>query len=272
MKTFRLIGLLCAMTVSVAVAAQQAEYWLDADPGLGHGVAIVLVDDNGNASVPTSSLQPGVHTLGVRAKQAGVWGQTYTHRFYVLTAPNTAISGAEWWLDADPGHGQATAVAADGTTQQVVIPFTTTGLTTGIHTLGVRMRQGDTWGQTYTHRFMIIPDQVVSATIETVEASWDFDVEHAIAIPFTQEGDVVEISNHALSIDELSNGVHTLCICAQANGKWTIIAAYEVTKSETPTGLNGATEAVVTYKVLRNDQVLIIRQGKTYTLQGVPVR
>ena len=119
---------------------------------------------------------------------------------------------------------------------------------------------------------MIIPDQVVSATIETVEASWDFDVEHAIAIPFTQEGDVVEISNHALSIDELSNGVHTLCICAQANGKWTIIAAYEVTKSETPTDLNGATEAVVTYKVLRNDQVLIIRQGKTYTLQGVPVR
>jgi hypothetical protein len=66
----------------------------------------------------------------------------------------------------------------------------------------------------------------------------------------------------------LELGTHILCICVKADGKWSILSVFEVTKSDA-TGLDGAKDEVVTYKILRNDQVLIIREGETYTLQGV---
>ena len=270
MKTIRIYSLLLLLVCGVPWSlAQRAEYWIDADPGFGHGIGITVTGEVASASIPTTALVPGMHTLGVRAALGHTWGQTYTHRFVIL--PNngvTTLSGAEYWIDTDPGQGQATAVSLAAEASQLTIPVNTEGLAPGLHTFGARIRQGDAWGQTYTHRFFVMPDRSTPMTIEAVEACWDYDMEHVIAIPFTQVADSAVINNYALDIDQLSLGTHVLCICAKADGKWGILAVYEVTKSDA-TGLDGAKDEVVTYKILRNDQVLIIREGETYTLQGV---
>ena len=250
-----------------------AEYWLDTDPGQGQATSVGLAAEASQLTIPvnTEGLAPGLHTFGARIRQGDAWGQTYTHRFVIL--PNngvTTLSGAEYWLDTDPGQGQATAVSLAAEATQLTIPVNTEGLAPGLHTFGARIRQGAAWGQTYTHRFFVMPDRSTPMTIEAVEACWDYDMEHVIAIPFTQVADSAVINNYALDIDQLSLGTHVLCICAKADGKWGILAVYEVTKSDA-TGLDGAKDEVVTYKILRNDQVLIIRDGDTYTLRGLKI-
>ena len=213
-----------------------AEYWVDVDPGRGKATALETSGSEAQLSIPlaTDALAAGIHTIGVRVRQGDIWGQTYTHTFLVTASNSSVLTGAEYWVDADPGRGKATPIEMSGSEPQLSIPLATDALAAGTHTIGVRVRQGDIWGQTYTHSFFITPSRGEAMTIEALEAYWDYDWEHAVSIPFTQDGDSAVIAPYSLPTDALSYGVHLLSIRAKADGKWGILDTYEVCKNATP--------------------------------------
>ena len=214
-----------------------AEYWVDTDPGHGMATAVSVASGATQLSLPvnTAGLEPGIHTVGARLKQGNSWGLTYTHTFVIM--PNmgvTTLSGAEYWVDTDPGHGKATSVSVASGATQMSLPVNTAALETGAHVVGVRLKQGNSWGITYTHSFLVLPSTTFEMTVQAVEAYWDYDFDNPINIPFSQVGDSVIISNYPLSLNALTTGKHYLYIRAKADGKWGFLYEQEVCKTPVP--------------------------------------
>lgn len=216
-----------------------AEYWVNTDPGRGRATPIPFTDGQTafTLDLETDGLEPGFYTVGMRARYGDVWSQTYTHRFFIA-APGpaaTELTAAEYWLDNDPGRGLALPLAVtDGQTEIELDVLQTDTLKEGYHTLGLRVRYGDVWSQTYTHRFFRTEKHSVATQIEAIEAYWDADTTHIALVPFTQVGDSVVINGYDFPTDTLSYGLHYLYIHAKANGVWSILNRYEVCKNAIP--------------------------------------
>lgn len=134
-----------------------AEYFIDNDPGPGNGTA-VNIGGSGNtvsflASVPTTTLTGGFHTISIRAKTAdGRWGLMDTRGFYIhpVRGNMSPVTAAEYFLDADPGTGNGsplTITTPGNTVSQnflINIPVSTP---TGQHRLVIRVRDAaGNWG------------------------------------------------------------------------------------------------------------------------------
>ena len=152
--------------LAVANAAHAAtitamEYYIDTDPGRGSGTSIPSIDgsynstvETGQVAVATSSLKVGPHMVYVRAKSStGVWGTFPPMLLYVYDRPT--VAAAEYYIDTDPGIGNATSLqAVDGVmgSVQELITATTVpigGLAMGTHTLYIRARNSrGLWGPT----------------------------------------------------------------------------------------------------------------------------
>ncbi|HMP92953.1 MAG TPA: hypothetical protein PKD90_08795, partial [Phnomibacter sp.] len=121
-----------------------AEYYFDNDPGTALGTAISLTAGahvNAAIEVPIANLSLGLHNLYVRTKDAnGRWSLTQTSPFVKLNAPNAHITRAEYFIDTDPGIGQAVPVAMTAGNPKVgfAIPVNLTGLSAGTHKLYLR--------------------------------------------------------------------------------------------------------------------------------------
>ena len=126
-----------------------AEYFIDSDSGCGNGTPIPPSDgsfDEAEESVipiiHTSDLSPGLHTVHIRMKDSeDHWGTTRGYTFEVLEP--LYITGAECYIDDDPGAGSGTPLnASDGSfdspIENMEVTFSTCGLSLGSHTLFVR--------------------------------------------------------------------------------------------------------------------------------------
>ena len=220
-------------------ALSGAEYFVDSDPGRGSATQLPFATGQTAFSfdlTDTDNLSDGIHLVGMRAKYGNCWSQTYTHLFFVSHASAaTELSGVEYWLDTDPGLGKATAYEfTPGQVEFALDAAIPNELEEGTHLLGVRVKYGDSWSQTYTHRFLHTVAHSVPTVVETVEAYWDKDTENPIAVPFVQQGDTAYIRNFNFDTQALSYGVHYLNIRAKANGVWSILTRYEVCKNAIP--------------------------------------
>lgn len=139
-------------TVVAGVLITAAEYFFDADPGVGNGVP-TPVGTNGaivnfTANIPISLL-PGFHTLTIRTKSSeGKWGLFEHRAFYV--SPTTLINGnitaAEYFFDADPGinNGTALTINTPGALVNQTFNVTTINtLTLGQHYLVIRVKNAN---------------------------------------------------------------------------------------------------------------------------------
>lgn len=125
-----------------------AEYFFDADPGVGNATALPAFAASGNIDVTfsaaSSGLAPGMHILGIRVKDiADNWSiPSYTAVYVFPDDPlvTESITGAEYFFDTDPGTGNATAIT--GITAGAMIDVTylanSSPLSIGMHILGVR--------------------------------------------------------------------------------------------------------------------------------------
>src|SRR5437773_10075931 len=149
----RLLTLLAMIFFITTVESQninKAEYFFDADPGVGNGTAIVISTPadivNFTANIP-ASLSTGFHFLAIRVRDVnGTWGLFEKRGFYVSSSAVDAanIVAAEYFFDADPGmgNGTATSVGASG----AVVNFTTvipTSLSSGFHFLAIRVKDAN---------------------------------------------------------------------------------------------------------------------------------
>ena len=126
-----------------------AEYYIDTDPGYRLGTRVnfatpgTSIDQNFVADLSTVS--NGIHTLFVRARNAaGAWSLTNIRPFVrsgvTVTNPTLNITRAEYYLDTDPGYGQATAVPiTPGASINQTFTADLSGVSNGIHTLYVRV-------------------------------------------------------------------------------------------------------------------------------------
>lgn len=214
---------LLTLSFSSSLSAQtaRAEYWLDADPGRGNATTVQVNPDNASIDIPTEALSYGWHIAGIRVQQ-GRWSQTYTHRFY-KAAPQTpagVLSGVEYWVNTDPGRGNATAIPFTAGQTAFTLDVETAGLEPGFYTVGVRARYGDVWSQTYTHRFFIASAKPGATDLSAVEFWVDTDPGEGNALPLTFTAGQKEFALDVEQIDTLSAGFHTVGIRARYGDVW----------------------------------------------------
>jgi hypothetical protein len=155
-----------------------AEYFTDADPGVGNGISVTPISNgstvNFTATVPTAALNPGFHFLAIRTKDTeGNWGLYENRGFYISSATGNAanITAAEFFTDVDPGVGNGTAITpiTNGSTVNFTANIPTTSLAPGFHFLAIRTKDGaGNWGLYESRGFYIttqsanMPDMVAA--------------------------------------------------------------------------------------------------------------
>lgn len=145
-----------AIAPSPVVNIEEVEYFVDTDPGIGNGNKIIVSPGlditNQSYLVNVTGLSTGVHRLYIRSKDAtGKWSLTHFGLFdnsfatpYPV-APATAppIGEMEYYIDTDPGFGNATPVlftaGTDISNLSIDIPLNS--MANGTHTLYIRSRQ-----------------------------------------------------------------------------------------------------------------------------------
>ena len=159
-----------------------AEYFVDTDPGEGNGTAFQPQDGAFDSEVESilpkdlnvTGLSVGPHLVGVRYKDNNnTWGDVLFQTIHVYDANPSGsgsggvdgggsggssvgfatITGAEYFVDTDPGEGSGTAFepqdGAFDSEVEAILPkdLNVTGLSVGPHLVGVRYKDNNnTWG------------------------------------------------------------------------------------------------------------------------------
>lgn len=155
MRTF-LIQFLLALSIVTVGKGQvvELEYFLGNDPGIGKAITLGVSSGNiisGTYVLPLSDLPVGFNRIGVRAKDVqGRFSHTLLHSFYLLAPNSNDITGVEYFIDIDPGHGNGNSIPVQldelGKINYVV-PLA--DISEGSHLLGIRTKNGTgNWSQT----------------------------------------------------------------------------------------------------------------------------
>jgi PKD repeat protein len=156
-----------------------AEYFVDVDPGVGLGSAIVIsardtIDQTDYISATGLSL--GYHVLFIRVKDdQGTWSIAEEQKFYVyrdtaepLLPPSAPIVYAEYFIDTDPGINMGTGVAVSvGDTVSESIAHDVTGLTEGQYYIYIRAKDSnDVWSIAHRESFDVAQCGLVYSTAD----------------------------------------------------------------------------------------------------------
>ena len=198
------------------------EYFFDTDPGVGNGTQITLPVPADtiihNTTINTTGLQPGNHALFIRSKLAtGQWSLYEPQQFYI----EHSIIAAEYFFDADPGAGNATALPV----VPGVVPAThaatvsTTGLAGGNHVLFLRTKDASgTWSLYEPREFHI------RSTITAAEYFFDNDPGAGNSTPLPVAALTEPATyNNTINTTGLTGGNHILFIRTKdEQGKWSL--------------------------------------------------
>lgn len=238
--------LMFVFTLHSSVKAQvlppiiSGEYFFDADPGFGNATSIIVnpstsVDFN-TVSIPFTNLTEGIHFLYVRFKDnQNRWSVPLRRPFYVnpIQQQMLPITQAEYFIDTDPGFGQAININISNATtvdlQSLAIPVT--NLSEGIHYLYVRFKNIENrWSDSVRKLFYVASNFNNPSPIIAAEYFIDEDpgFENASNIPIIS-GTLVDTTVD-LSFQNLSEGTHFLFVRVKSeDGKWSLAAKREFT-------------------------------------------
>ncbi|MCB2409519.1 CARDB domain-containing protein [Hymenobacter lucidus] len=237
-----LLWLLAWLGAAFAARAQQpldyAEYYLDTDPGYGRGTRVLFpaaaAAQDHTFTADFSAATPGIHTLYARVHaKGGRWSQTLVRSFLKSstasgsgTPPN--ITQAEYYLDTDPGLGQATALPVTATRQlDQVYTLDLSALPAGVHTLNVRVRDANKhWSLTYSQSFLKMGNASGNGTAPNItRAEYYIDSNPGLgrgtALPVTSGASIDH--TYSLDLSALTPGVHTINVrTMDANKHWSL--------------------------------------------------
>lgn len=228
------------------------EYFFDTDPGFGNATQIPITADSAlNVSLPlnTSGLNAGLHLLHVRSKNAnGLWSLTQSQYVYKFAPAynngvNTNITYLEYFIDTDPGFGNANSIllVADSILSALTFNPDVSSLNAGLHQLFVRSRDANNqWSITSLQYFYKYSSAVTTIlpTLSRLEYFFDTDpgFGNATNIPISNDTLLNAFTFNAVT-SGLSAGLHTLVIRAKdANQRWGLSAMQYVYKY--PTAFN----------------------------------
>jgi len=206
-----------------------AEFFVDADPGPGNGTAIPVTSGavaSFTLPLSTTSMAAGFHFLAIRTRDAaGRWGLYETRGFYISgsTANVSTINAAEFFVDADPGPGNGTAIpVTSGAVASFTLPLSTTSMAAGFHFLAIRTRDAaGKWGLYETRGFYISSSTNNVSTINAAEFFIDADPGAGNGTPVTVTAGATTNFTIPVSTASLASGFHFLAIRTRdAAGKW----------------------------------------------------
>ncbi|MBX2897447.1 MAG: gliding motility-associated C-terminal domain-containing protein [Cyclobacteriaceae bacterium] len=210
-----------------------AEYFVDTDPGNGNGIALPVASGstvNFTASIPTASLTPGFHFLGIRTKGTnGKWGIFEARGFYISSSATDAANliTAEYFFDSDPGIGNGTALSIPaGAISNFTLDVPTTALTPGFHFLTIRTKDAaGMWGLFEMRGFYVTPANPTMGDIVAAEYFYDgTDPGEGNGAPLVVTPGPVINENFSIILSGVSSGTRSLSIRVQdADGIWSPI-------------------------------------------------
>ncbi len=209
-----------------------AEYFIDADPGFGAATVIPVTAGTNVPDVPVavniSSKNPGLHTLFLRSKDAnGKWSITNTFLFLKTTlSPAPNITGAEYFIDKDPGFGNAVSIpiANNPNAANLPVAVNVAASSQGLHTLFLRSKDANgKWS--ITNSFLFYKTSNTLYNITEAEYFIDKDPGFGAGTKISQIPQSVKDSNVNVTIDitAVDTGNHEFFIRSKdAFGKWSI--------------------------------------------------
>lgn len=206
------------------------EYFFDDDPGYGLGTDFTVTTPNDTLDiselVSTAAISEGFHILHVRSQdENGLWGLAESRLVYVDPSGASAakvVDNAEYFFDVDPGYGAATAitVTTPGNIVDLAPRLSTASLSTGFHSLFLRVQAEGTWSQP-ERRLVFVDEAGAGSAIFVDDLEYFFDVD-----PGYGNGDTLTVSSAANIVDvmqgistaSLSNGFHSLFLRIKTDG------------------------------------------------------
>lgn len=219
---------------TIATEITAAEYFINTDPGFGNGNAITISANTGtiteNLAIPIGSNLDGFNSLYIRTQDdLGHWSLYDTVKFYIIDELGTGasnIAAMEYFIDTDPGFGNANSIAVNSNTgtvtQSISIPLGT--LDVGFHELYIRTQDDlGEWSLYDKRTFFITPEQTVSPI---VSAEYFYDTDpgfgNGTAVALTPTGNTDEFTID-LSTTDISCDFHDFYIrLINEDGSWSL--------------------------------------------------
>lgn len=160
-----MLGIISTLT---AQQITSAEYFFDADPGVGNGTPVTITTPADTVTLQfnpsVTGLSAGPHYFCFRTKDSqGDWSLQMARLFYVNPLPpptNQQIVQAEYFFDTDPGVGNGTAISISTPADTVTLQsnISTTGLTAGPHFFCLRTKNAQgKWSLQQSRLFYVNP-------------------------------------------------------------------------------------------------------------------
>lgn len=267
----RIVLMVCVMLLAVSeiYGQLQTEYFFDIDPGHGKATQEASKAGENTFTLQTSKLNVGMHLLGIRSVDAnGLWSPTITTPIYVFD-PMTDVSSAEWFIDTDPGFGNATSMTMAAGNNVITMP--TKEFSAGMHLLGIRSRSySDQWSSTLTAPIY------VTEPMNVARAEWFVDTDpgegeaNSIDINETQETAFI------VPTSELDEGDHSLTVrIMTTTGQWLpyTVTPFTIT---TNTGI-GEVKTIMAVNIRRTAEKIILTRcndtddtnAEIFTVDGI---
>lgn len=229
---------LCLLCFHAPLHAQQltaAEYFIDVDPGVGEGIPVsITAADQVDATfaADVSALPAGFHTLSTRFKNAdAVWGQAVSRLFYVyggtgIIGDPAPLTAGEYFIDLDPGVGQATVFAVTpGDQATATFGVDMSAVSVGFHTLSTRFKNTDgQWGHSVSRLFYIYGGSGgndPAAPLTAGEYFVDTDPGAGQAVAFAVTAGDQTTATFGVDVAAAGVGFHTLSMrFKNADGQW----------------------------------------------------
>lgn len=254
MKSFsRNILVLVILFISQLTSAQQvinAEYFWDADPGVGSATPIAALDGSldeaiedlftSSVSIPTA----GLHTFNIRIKGLdNTWSNLFSYVINIgsstLNTRDVEVIQAEYFWDTDPGLGSATTILAfDGSLDEAIEDLFNSAVSvpsTGLHTFNIRIKGLDnTWSNLFSYVINVGSPTLISRDVEVTQAEyyWDTDPGAGSATPILAfDGNLDEAIESLFDggIASPTAGFHTFNLRVKGfDGSWSSTFAYVI--------------------------------------------
>jgi hypothetical protein len=209
------------------------QYFINTDTGFGEEILIEIDPPAARISrvvqVDVSSLADGMHTMFVRVKDdTEQWSVTQIYPFVKAKLYEPAeLVALEWFIDVDPGFGNAGSHPLSGTSANVLLPIDTELLLPGLHTLYIRgLNKNGRWGVTQDFTFIRL-EEIFDRKINAIQYFFNSDTGFGEAVTLEVDPPVAQLTrNITVNVASLPEGIHTLFVRVKDDSEqWSITQA-----------------------------------------------
>jgi len=205
-----------------------AEYFIDQDPGLGLGTTLTITEGvilDEPLTISIGMIPEGLHILGLRVKdENGLWSLFDRKNFIVQKLNFANVTAAEYFIDTDPGPGNANPIAITaGVNVDQPLSIMIPNLSEGMHLLGLRVRDENGLWSLFDRKNFIV-QKLDFTDIVAVEFFLDTDpgVGAGIPVSFTV-GSEIDDDLILMIPNDATVGYHEMGIRVKdSDGKWSL--------------------------------------------------